>query len=167
MVLLYKYILLLICVSFSVVNFILFKLNPVLDMALRSQCKNPLTSWDGKLFGFSIWFNYYSNIPKYYSVHHNNREHSNDLWVNSNHLTSSSLRRGLEYTEIRNRRPIILFGSHHKTGTYLANKIFSVVCARMNWCCMFHSTRLVNAMIYHTLDIANAIIMFASYIIMT
>ena len=38
-------------------------------------------------------------------------------------------------------RPVILWGTHHKTGTYLAQKIFALVCARMSWCCIFHPTR--------------------------
>lgn len=38
-------------------------------------------------------------------------------------------------------RPIILWGSHHKTGTYLAQKIFAHMCSRMKWCCIFLVTR--------------------------
>lgn len=37
--------------------------------------------------------------------------------------------------------PIIFWGSHHKTGTYAAQKTFSHLCKRMNWCCIFHVTR--------------------------
>jgi hypothetical protein len=40
--------------------------------------------------------------------------------------------------------PVILWGSHHKTGTYLARKIFAVICARAHWCCVFHVTRYVD-----------------------
>ena len=39
------------------------------------------------------------------------------------------------------KRPVILWGSHHKTGTYLAQKIFSLICSRMDWCCQFMQTR--------------------------
>lgn len=40
-----------------------------------------------------------------------------------------------------NEYPLILWGSHHKTGTYLAQKIFAVMCAQMKWCCVYHVTR--------------------------
>jgi hypothetical protein len=38
-------------------------------------------------------------------------------------------------------RVIIMWGAHHKTGTYLAQKIFAMICANLNWCCVFHVTR--------------------------
>lgn len=41
----------------------------------------------------------------------------------------------------RKKEPIIIWGSHHKTGTYVAQKAFSHTCKRMNWCCIFHVTR--------------------------
>ena len=41
----------------------------------------------------------------------------------------------------RKQDPIIIWGSHHKTGTYVAQKAFSHTCKRMNWCCIFHVTR--------------------------
>ncbi len=50
-------------------------------------------------------------------------------------------------------RPVILWGSHHKTGTYLAQKIFSLLCARMHWCCLFHVTRWVSLSHLHTQNI--------------
>lgn len=36
---------------------------------------------------------------------------------------------------------VILWGSHHKTGTYLAQKVFALICSRQKWCCVFQPTR--------------------------
>jgi hypothetical protein len=38
-------------------------------------------------------------------------------------------------------RPVIYWGTHHKTGTYIAQKTFALLCARQKWCCVFHPTR--------------------------
>jgi len=47
----------------------------------------------------------------------------------------------LESVTNRPDDPIIVWGSHHKTGTYVAQKAFSHMCKRMGWCCIFHVTR--------------------------
>jgi hypothetical protein len=47
----------------------------------------------------------------------------------------------LESVTNRPHDPIIVWGSHHKTGTYVAQKAFSHMCKRMSWCCIFHVTR--------------------------
>lgn len=39
------------------------------------------------------------------------------------------------------KRPIIMWGTHHKTGTFFAIKVFSLLCARESWCCRFHVSR--------------------------
>ncbi len=36
---------------------------------------------------------------------------------------------------------LIIWGTHHRTGTYLAQKLFATLCAKQNWCCVFHPTR--------------------------
>jgi hypothetical protein len=36
---------------------------------------------------------------------------------------------------------VILWGTHHKTGTYLAQKVFALICSRQRWCCVFQPTR--------------------------
>jgi hypothetical protein len=47
----------------------------------------------------------------------------------------------LRHIRAERTRPVVLWGSHHKTGTYLAQKMFSVICAKMQWCCLFLVTR--------------------------
>ena len=39
------------------------------------------------------------------------------------------------------KRPVIFWGTHHKTGTYLAQKMFALLCSRQSWCCVFQPTR--------------------------
>ena len=41
----------------------------------------------------------------------------------------------------KGKQPIVFWGTHHKTGTYLAQKIFALLCSRQNWCCVFQPTR--------------------------
>lgn len=48
--------------------------------------------------------------------------------------------------------PVIIWGSHHKTGTYVAEKAFSHVCKQMKWCCIFHVTRDSIHVIEETLE---------------
>jgi hypothetical protein len=47
----------------------------------------------------------------------------------------------LPYKAAYNTTPVIFWGSHHKAGTYLAQKIFSLICAHRGWCCVFGNTR--------------------------
>ena len=142
----------------STFNFVLLKLNPMVEMAFRSQCKNPLTSWNGKVLGIRIWKDSSKNVPPQFSIRGNVDEYSNDKWSSTymnnsrtitktihNRQSADNLRKGKAVPVNNNnnniQKPIILWGSHHKTGTVLANNIFSTVCARMNWCCKFHTSR--------------------------
>jgi len=48
--------------------------------------------------------------------------------------------RTLNYRLKHKPRPLILFGTHHKTGTFFAKKAFSHICAQLNLCCIFERT---------------------------
>lgn len=56
--------------------------------------------------------------------------------------TTKNLRYQADNIKFKNgKKPIIFWGTHHKTGTYLAQKIFALLCSRQNWCCVFQPTR--------------------------
>ncbi len=107
---------------------------PETDMVINSQCHNPIQSWDGKLFEIPIWYSSFTNRPKHFNLHYERRNPPQPTY---------------DITEIPPafdnavpiKRPVIIWATHHKTGTFLAKKIFSKVCARMQWCCIFHVTR--------------------------
>ena len=107
------------------------KLNPEVDMIIHSTCVNnsPFNGWDGTILGIHVWENYslrkYLDHP-YFNIHHNTDR--NDRKLTTLHT-------------IKAKNKVIMWGSHHKTGTYLAQKLFSTICARMSWCCIFHVTK--------------------------
>jgi hypothetical protein len=47
---------------------------------------------------------------------------------------------------------LVLFGTHHKTGTFLAKKIFSKLCSKYSFCCQFQVTRDSLHSMYSTLN---------------
>jgi hypothetical protein len=103
---------------------------PETDLVLNSKCAAPAQNWDGKLLNIPIWWSSYSERPPYYNLHNENLYKGND----TNHHINLKHNAG-------KKRPVILFGTHHKTGTFLAKKLFSRICSKMNWCCLFHVTR--------------------------
>jgi len=108
-------------------------LYPELRMISNYQCKNPLQSWNGKLMNYQVWRSGFEGRPLGHNVH-----------FRSNSSHDRLRRRLLEKNETAPHSQatrIILWGAHHKTGTFLAQKVFSVICSRMRWCCIFHPTR--------------------------
>lgn len=98
-------------------------------MISYSQCKNPLQSWNGKLMSYQVWKNGFEGRPLSHNIHfRSNASHDRRRLFNSE-------------DEPKQKQRVILWGAHHKTGTFLAQKVFSVICARMKWCCVFHPTR--------------------------
>jgi hypothetical protein len=73
----------------------------------------------------------------------NRLKNSTQREQNSNDLNNSKhLRYGLNQKK-GTVRPVIYWGTHHKTGTYIAQKTFALLCARQKWCCVFHPTRYI------------------------
>lgn len=103
---------------------------PETDLVLNSKCSRPMQNWDGKLLNVPVWWNSYDERPRYYNLHNENQYVGNDTNYHI-HLKNHA----------GEKRPVILFGTHHKTGTFLAKKLFSRICSKMNWCCLFHVTR--------------------------
>jgi hypothetical protein len=107
---------------------------PETDMVINSQCHNPIQSWDGKLFEIPIWKSAFANRPQHYNLHFERRNPPDPAYENADIPAVYDHAEPLQ-------RPVIIWATHHKTGTFLAKKIFSKVCARMQWCCIFHVTR--------------------------
>ena len=103
---------------------------PEMDLVVASKCAKPMQNWDGRLFNYSIWYDYYQDRPSYYNLHAEYNYVGND----TNHHVALQNNAGA-------KRPVIIFGTHHKTGTFLAKKLFARLCSKMNWCCLFHVTR--------------------------
>ncbi|RYH31542.1 hypothetical protein EON65_02400 [archaeon] len=100
---------------------------PETEMVMYSQCENPLQNWDGKILDFPVWTSSYNDRPEHFSLH-------NEKMLPANFDKAHDL------TEV-NDRVVVLWGTHHKTGTFLAKKLFAKVCAKLRWCCLFHVTR--------------------------
>lgn len=106
---------------------------PEIDMVLSSQCKNPLRGWNGKVMSVPVWKNYYKKKdPRYYLTNYEHEYNPKD----QNEECSTS-----QQTKQQFNQPIVMWGTHHKTGTFLAKKLFSKICSTLNWCCLFFVTR--------------------------
>lgn len=103
---------------------------PEAQLVLYSKCSNPVRNWDGKILGCRIWRKINEGQPKYFNLHFENEYNGSD----SNHRVELMQGAG-------SKRPVVIFGTHHKTGTFLAKKLFAKICSRMMWCCLFHVTR--------------------------
>lgn len=97
---------------------------------LYSKCSNPVRNWDGKILGCRIWRKINQGQPKYFNLHFEHEYNGSD----SNHRVELMQGAG-------SKRPVVIFGTHHKTGTFLAKKLFAKICSKMMWCCLFHVTR--------------------------
>lgn len=139
------------------VLFVLKRVFPEISMVINSQCPAPLKEWDGKLLYIRIWKDYLHARPGKFNIKRNidpdsfdRRRRLKGSWTEEMEVASNDsehirlqeiIAKTSNINEQQTSRPVIFWGSHHKTGTYLASKIFSLVCARMNWCCIFHVTR--------------------------
>ena len=103
---------------------------PEAQLVLYSKCSNPVRNWDGKILGCRIWRKINEGQPKYFNLHFENEYNGSD----SNYRVELMQGAG-------SKRPVVIFGTHHKTGTFLAKKLFAKICSKMMWCCLFHVTR--------------------------
>lgn len=137
---------------------------PETTMVLNSKCENPVQSWDGKLFGIPIWHNSLRARPRYFNLHYELEYFDTQI---DNLTKPNSFLRKLESKKVAkaihqkspSKKPLIIWGSHHKTGTFVAQKIFSKICTMMSWCCKFHVTRDSVYAVQHSLqeDVINVI----------
>jgi len=145
----------------AIISYLVIVLNPEIGLVYHSTCNRPVQNWNGKIWNIPVWSSglMEGGRPTNHNIH---------FRVNSTgdrrRLLLFSKEGGKEEEEeehakeekekdakgeweemnrIAQRKPkhIIVWGTHHRTGTYLAQKIFSVICAKMEWCCIFHPTR--------------------------
>mmetsp|Transcript_3480 Transcript_3480/g.5430 ORF Transcript_3480/g.5430 Transcript_3480/m.5430 type:complete len:471 (+) Transcript_3480:84-1496(+) len=122
--------------------YIAYRVYPEIGMVVNSQCKNPTPGWNGKLRGVQIWKNGFSSKNSSFNSY---RDTSADRRLSTSEYD-------FNVTDTSNSHPIVLWGAHHKTGTFLAQKMFASLCARMKWCCIYHVTRDSIHAIQHTLQ---------------
>ncbi len=136
------YVLLILLFIMIWIIYYLLKLNPEVDMIIHSTCinNNPLHGWDGTILGVEVSNS--NSLQKY----------SNQSYFNIHHNTERNDRKLINLHTIKGKNRVIMWGSHHKTGTYLAQKLFSTICARMSWCCIFHVTKESIDSIKYSLD---------------
>ena len=107
-------------------------LYPEADMVLNSNCFKPFGQWNGRIWlgmDVQVWFDGASKLPWNHNL--NNESSLETTLPEVPHFSN----------RIQNDRPLIIWGTHHKTGTYVAIKLFAKICSEMNWCCRFHRTR--------------------------
>ena len=147
-------ILLILYITLRYLIFELTKIIPEIPMVYYSTCQNPFISWDGKILKIPVYRNGYKNRQPYYNTNKNTYDNGYDrrrtLLTYDN--TTNNLRK-LDINKDNNNhiitkksqqheKTVIFWGSHHKTGTYLAQKMFSSICGHKgNWCCISLVTR--------------------------
>ncbi len=99
---------------------------PETEMVINSKCANPYANWDGKILDVPVFASGFQNRPSYFNFHMENEYNESTA---------------VTYSPTVKKQPVIIWGTHHKTGTFVAKKIFAKICAKMNWCCLFHVTR--------------------------
>lgn len=68
------------------------------------------------------------------SYRHHVSDGSGGLWTTNLHASGES-------GASEEKKSVIIWGTHHRSGTYIAQKLFSTICSHMRWCCLFHPTR--------------------------
>lgn len=123
-----------------------YKVFPEIGMVAFSQCNTPVPGWSGRIWGVQVWSN-----PE--SLDHWNE--SFDVRSESSfirRLQDAPVKSGTSSATSHKQRDIIIIASHHKTGTYLGQKIYSRICAVMRWCCVFHVTSDSLVAVKHSLE---------------
>jgi hypothetical protein len=125
------------------------QLMPEMDMYLTSTCKDRSRVWNGKGAGI---LSDILNLGGFAGGAVTQRM----LRSESRGLLDYRREQPLQNQQGENGgRPVILIGTHHKTGTYLAKKMFSTICARLQLCCIFHVTNDDEATLKETVNFAD------------
>lgn len=136
---------LMICIVFAFLSssvYLAYQIFPEVGMVVNSQCNNPTPNWSGKIMGVRVWKDGFSGRNDTHSSYRDTTEdRRRRQLLHESGFDIENTERILESVTNRPNDPIIVWGSHHKTGTYVAQKAFSHMCKRMNWCCVFHVTR--------------------------
>ena len=137
----------------SITLYTILKIYPEIGMVVQSQCKNRYRDWDGKFWKLQVGKNFvaarprprYSYVKENVGTLSHDRRRSlrgiSDITMYSTPSSAAVAATAVTNHNSENVRPLILWGTHHKAGTFVAQKIFSLICAQMQWCCSFHVTR--------------------------
>ena len=147
-------------IGYIAVNYavsVLSRVIPEVPMVYYSTCKNPFISWDGKILTVPVYTNGYKNRSSHYNTMKNidgdDRRRLSSINIENNtntyylrKLTNDKDLKDKDHSShvvaSSHKRPVIFWGSHHKTGTYLAQKLFSSICGnKKSWCCINLVTR--------------------------
>jgi hypothetical protein len=107
-----------------------------MHMVMNSQCKIPTRNWNGKVLNIRVATNHmdYDHRPRNHNILHR-RNATNDRRLSSNDNDNGNIK------QKQKQHKIIVFGTHHRTGTHFAHKLFATICANQGWCCLMHPTR--------------------------
>ena len=117
---------------------ILKRLYPEMHMVMNSQCKIPTRNWNGKVLNIRVATNHmdYDHRPRNHNIlHRRNATNDRRLSSNDNDNDNGNIK------QKQKQHKIIVFGTHHRTGTHFAHKLFATICANQGWCCLMHPTR--------------------------
>lgn len=140
---------------------------PEIPMTIHSTCNNSLSRWNGKIASFQIWYRnnkrikkrdtdlyrlkYLNNLSIDQEFLHSYLSDSSSQYIASRSIINVNTSAKSSQRGASDQNIIIFVGTHHRTGTYLARKIFSVVCNHMSWCCVFHLSVDTIYDIFHTI----------------
>ena len=119
------------------------KYYPEIGMVVHSRCRHRFRDWDGKFLKVQVGKNYVADRPrpKMSYVKENNGALSVDRRARRLATAAAATEKTMNHNNNNTTHPIVLWGTHHKTGTFVAQKVFTLLCAHMRWCCSFHVTR--------------------------
>jgi len=160
--------------------YVVLQIYPEMAMAINTQCKavSPIYGWNGKVMGVQIGQNSLLNRPDTHNIHHRRDANGDRRKLQGRATTGGYALRSLDSKLDRSTlsspvlsttstqgkgeshsHRLIVWGTHHRTGTYFAQKMFATICAHYNWCCVFHPTRDSLEAIKHLLTIDDVFVM--------
>ena len=138
------------------VGVLVLRLFPEFHMVIHSQCRIKTRGWNGQILGLRIGTNTVDSThrPPSHNIH-NRRDADGDRRVLSASASASAILKedvlvtlvndiGTHTTaQQQQQQPhyVIMWGTHHRTGSHFATKLFASLCAKYHWCCVFHPTR--------------------------
>ena len=112
---------------------------PEANLYFNSGCQhlNVLKTFDGTIFGYKVFPKVYKKPPNNHVVTRNVNTYDRRRRCNNEPDSIDTY----DYISKDESNFVVFWGTHHKTGTYLAQKLSSTICVAMKWCCIFHVTR--------------------------
>ena len=128
----------------------LLSAHPEVGMVVRSQCANPIQNWNGKIYGIPVWTNWLGRGKQEHSILYRGDSGRG----NTSAPVVGNLRSIVHDDKalMKGAPSVIIWGTHHRSGTYISQKVFSRICSFMGWCCLFHPTRSSAQAIHDSLE---------------